>query len=491
MEQLKQLFASWAGEPCLQVFAIGASGASSRRYWRLRGTNHTCIGTLAADLRENEAFFAITRHLLARGLPVPELYAIAPDRKHYLQQDLGDQSLYGLLFEKKRQGGGFDSQILALYRQALTDLASIQQAGRDFDFSLAYPRPAFDRRSILWDLNYFKYNYLKLSGIDFDEERLEDDFQCLADFLLTADCSYFLYRDFQGRNIMVAPPVADLPARGLSSAPAAPRPLYYIDYQGGRQGAAQYDVASFLYSAKSDLPDSLRLELLHHYLDIRGLQGEARVRWTGHYYAYALLRILQTLGAYGYRGLFQRKAYFLESIPLAIGNLHGLMLHHPLPVSLPELGLVAMRLASSLQSAQDAATAADCLTIDVQSFSFKQGLPDDPSGNGGGHIFDCRALPNPGRYPEYKAYTGADSPVADFLQSQPAVEEFLSHARAIVAQSVDCYLERRFSHLSVAFGCTGGQHRSVYCAAQLAAWLRQAYPQCHVLLRHREQEKNT
>lgn len=477
MEQLKQLFAQWAGEPCAECLAIGAGG-SSRRYFRLSGKGKTAIGCIADDIRENEAFFAYSRHFHAKGMPVPELYAVADDRRHYLQQDLGDQTLYGLLFDKKRQGGGFDPEMLALYRQALADLAAIQQAGADLDFSVAYPRAAFDRRSILWDLNYFKYYFLKLNHVPFDEELLENDFDRLADRLLAADCNYFLYRDFQGRNIMVADK------------------LYYIDYQGGRRGAAQYDVASLLYSAKSDIPEVIRTELLNHYLDVRGLKGDARRQWLADFWFYLLVRILQTLGAYGYRGLYERKPYFIESIPLALANLRRLVESHPeLLADLPQLQqivssekLVVSSCGETPTPHSTLLTPNSTLTVTVQSFSFKQGLPDDPSGNGGGHIFDCRALPNPGRYPEYKTYTGKDRPVIEFLQREPAVDEFLANVKRIVAQSVDKYLERHFTNLMVSFGCTGGQHRSVYFAEQTAAWLRQTYPQVNVVLRHREQD---
>lgn len=473
MEQLKRLFAAWAGVPCAECLALGANG-SSRRYYRLVSAPPTighqppatisAIGCVADDLRENEAFFAYSRHFHARGIRVPELYAVADDRRHYLQQDLGDQTLYGLLREKKQQGGGFDAEMFALYKQALADLHNIQVAGRDLDFSLAYPRPAFDRRSILWDLNYFKYYFLKLQHIPFDEERLEDDFERFIDMLLSADCTYFLYRDFQGRNIMLADR------------------LYYIDYQGGRRGAAQYDVASLLYSAKSDLPQAIRNELLQHYV---GLHGDPH--FMDHFWHYVLVRILQTLGAYGYRGLYERKPYFIESIPLALNNLRLLLQDHPdLLSDLPELHRIAQQL-SSIQSIPSSQSPSDTLTVTVQSFSYKQGLPDDPSGNGGGHIFDCRALPNPGRYPEYKTYTGKDRPVIEFLQREPAVDLFLQNALAIVTQSVDKYLERRFANLSVAFGCTGGQHRSVYCAEQLAARLKEKYPAVNVVVKHREQ----
>lgn len=482
MERLKELFAAWASEPCAECLAIGASSGSSRRYYRLVGTAHQCVGTVADNIPENRAFFAYTRHLYAKGMPVPELYLVDSDERHYLQQDLGDQTLYGLLYEKKQKGGGFDAEMLALYRQALADLAAIQQAGADLDFSVAYPRAAFDRRSILWDLNYFKYHFLKLLDIPFDEEPLENDFNTLADYLLSADTRYFLYRDFNPRNIMLAD-----------------GKLFYIDYQGGRQGAAQYDVASLLYSAKSGLPDPIRRELLAHYLDVRGLKGDARRQWTDLYYAYVLIRILQTLGAYGYRGLFQRKPYFLQSIPLALNNLRTLINDHPLPIALSEIVRVVDESSSSVLKTNATAqvspvtsnpqtTEPPTLTVAVSSFSYKQGLPEDPSGNGGGHIFDCRALPNPGRYPEYKTYTGKDRPVIEFLQRQDAVSTFLDHAEAIVGQSVDKYLERHFTHLSVAFGCTGGQHRSVYCAEQLAARLRNRYPMVNVVVTHREQD---
>ena len=489
MQALTQLFAAWAGEPCAECLALGANG-SNRRYYRMRGATHQCIGTVAADVRENEAFFAYTRHFLAKGIPVPELYVVAPDRQHYLQQDLGDQTLYGLLTEKRRQGGGFDAEMLDLYRQALSDLAAIQLAGRDIDFSKAYPREAFDSRSIHWDLNYFKYYFLKLADIPFDEELLENDFDRLTTHLLEADCTYFLYRDFNPRNIMLGErlKVKGEMADTINTSHLSPLTshLYYIDYQGGRRGAAQYDVASLLYSAKSELPQPLRDELLRHYLDVRGIKGEERDCWCTHYRLYVLIRILQTLGAYGFRGLYERKDYFLQSIPLALTNLRSLLAAGGLPDDMPELLRVLNTMAQNVTSAPPQPD--DRLTVTVQSFSYKKGLPQDTSGNGGGHIFDCRALPNPGRYPEFKCYTGNDRPVIEFLSKEPAVDTFLTYVKGIVGQSVEKYTERRFTNLSVAFGCTGGQHRSVYCAAQLARWLRNTYPDLNVALRHREQQ---
>lgn len=476
-DRLVQLFAGWAGEPCAEVLALSGESASSRRYFRLRGATRCCVGTVATDLRENEAFFSFGSHLHSKGLPVPEIYAVDADRRHYLQEDLGDTSLYTILLDKRRAGRGFDADMHALYSRALADLDAIQKGGRDADFAVGFPRPAFDRRAILWDLNYFKYHFLKLADIPFDEDRLQDDFERFTDSLLEADCTYFMYRDFNPRNIMV-------------TEQAGEPQLRYIDFQGGRRGAAQYDVASLLYSAKSDLPEAIRTDLLKGYAALHG-----DPRFMERFWHYVLVRILQTLGAYGFRGLYQRKPYFVQSIPLGLGNLRRLAEDHR-EVLEPYAELTAVVEAmSALAPARWGATGSGpadetvgstTLTVTVQSFSYKRGLPEDPTGNGGGHIFDCRALPNPGRYEQYRAYTGKDRPVIEFLEREPAVDTFLDHARAIVGQSVDKYLERRFTHLSVAFGCTGGQHRSVYCAERMAQWLRAQYPQVTVDVVHRE-----
>ncbi len=465
MELLKQLFRDHYGVGCDVCVALNGGGGSSRRYFRLVADGRSAIGTINDNIRENQAFFAYTRHLRAKGIRVPELFAVAPDASHYLQQDLGDRTLYGMLFDKRRSGAGFDAGMVALYRRALTDLDAIQKAGADMDFAVAFPCADFGRRAMLWDLDYFKYSFLKTSHVPFDEQRLEDDFEALVDFLLQADCGYFMYRDFQGRNIMVD--------EGGE--------MYYIDYQGGRRGAAQYDVASLLYSAKSDLPEAVRQDLLRHYVALHGDR-----RFMEHFWGYVLIRIMQTLGAYGYRGLCERKPYFLESIPLAVANLRAVAESHPLPVHLPELERVWQRVAALTVPADPLPT--DRLTVEVCSFSYKKGLPDAHGGNGGGFVFDCRALPNPGRYDCYKPYTGKDRTVREFLDGETAVSAFLSNVENIVGQSVDKYLERHFTHLGVAFGCTGGQHRSVYCAERLAAWIGTRYPQVNVVLYHREQD---
>lgn len=481
---LRDLFRKWAGVDCKQYLPLGANG-SNRKYFRLSSGEKSCIAAVNDDIRENEAFLYYSRSLAERGIRVPELYAVSDDRRCYLQQDLGDTTLYSYLYAKRQRGEGFDEETLALYKKVLSDLALIQTRCRDLDFSYAYPRPDFDSQAIQWDLNYFKYFFLKLFYVPFDEQLLENDYHTLIDYLLAGDCSSFMYRDFQTRNIMVVG-----------------EELYYIDYQGARRGAPQYDAASLLYSSKAEIPEAIRQELLAHYVDcffsdqniVTSDQNQVTdhrsqvTAFTSRFYGYVLIRILQAMGAYGYRGLYERKDYFIASIPLAIANLRTILQRLPEELHIPHLRSVLEHIVNSKLAVAETHTTlpSDTLTVDILSFSFKKGLPNDTSGNGGGFIFDCRALPNPGRYPEYRNYTGKDPSVIEFLQKEPAVDQFLEHVQAIVAQSVEKYIERKFSHLQVAFGCTGGQHRSVYCAERLAAYLRNNYD-CNVVVTHREQ----
>lgn len=485
-ESLKDLFLLWCGLPCAEMLALGANG-SNRRYWRMSGGQYSCIGCCNEDVRENEAFFYYSCYFREQGIHVPELYRVGEGRQIYLQQDLGDVTLYAYLHDKRRLAGGFDSSVLALYRTVLSDLANIQISGRQIEFSRAYPREAFDRQSMQWDLNYFKYYFLKLAHVPFDEQLLEQDFQSLMDFLLAADCDFFMYRDFQSRNIML------LPSEGQMTP-------YYIDYQGGRRGAAQYDVASLLYSAKSDIPEPIRQDLVKHYVScLKAIDPKAAAQFDQYFYGYVLIRILQAMGAYGYRGYYEHKDYFLQSIPLAMRNLRLVIENHPLPIELPYLMNVLARLVQTPQerflpaspmvepvSARVTGNHDSSLTVTISSFSFKEGLPTDPSGNGGGYVFDCRALPNPGRYPEYRAYTGMDMPVIEFLQKEASVSEFVRNVATVVGPSIRKYMERNFTSLMVSFGCTGGQHRSVYCAERLAEWVVENFD-CHVVLQHREQ----
>jgi hypothetical protein len=335
---------------------------------------------------------------------------------------------------------------------------------------VCYPRASFDRQSIAWDLNYFKYYFLRLAGIPFNEQALEDDFERLTNFLLSADCNYFLYRDFQSRNIMLR-----------EGQP------FFLDYQGGRKGALQYDIASLLYDAKADLPPALRQQLLDLYLEeLSTVVTLDRATFLHHYYAYVYVRILQALGAYGFRGFYERKAHFLQSVPYALKNLRWLLHNVKLPVALPTL-LEAFNSMLASEKLQRIASEADALKVRVFSFSFHRGLPKDESGNGGGFVFDGRSLPNPGREERFKALTGRDMPVIEYLNQQESVHQFLASVMSLVDASISEYQRRGFKNLMVSFGCTGGQHRSVYLAEQLAKRLR-GRNGVEVIVRHRELE---
>lgn len=465
---METLFEQWSGESCIKVSSISANG-SNRQYYRLEGETHRCIAAVNGDVRENEAFLYYAKEMKERGIRVPEIYAVNADRTIYLQEDLGDTTLYSFLTQKKKSGEDINDELIALYKRVLNDLVLMQTRCRDLDFAYAYPRSDFDRQSIQWDLNYFKYYFLKLAYIPFDEQLLENDFSRFINYLLEEDCSYFLYRDFQARNIMIAPDGE----------------LYYIDFQGGRRGAAQYDVAALLYSAKSEIPDEIRGLLLDYYIDrLSEVVPIDKDAFRSKFYGYVLVRMMQAMGAYGYRGYFEKKDYFVRSIPLAVANLRNVLKKHQFPIDIPELNKVWNAIAQH----EDFMPREDKLTVRVFSFSYKKGIPPDKSGNGGGFVFDCRALPNPGRYEQYKMLNGKDKPVIDYLEEKPEVERYIDHVKALVCPAVENYIERGFNHLMVNFGCTGGQHRSVYCAERMAAYIRQNYD-CRVVLRHIEQDK--
>ena len=441
--------------------------ASGRQLLRIRGAAGTAIGVHGPDPLENRAFLSFSRSFRAAGLPVPEIYGEDEAAGVYLEEDLGDATLFEVL-SAGRQGTAPDAETIAVYREALRLLPRFQiEAGRTLDYSLCYPRASFDRQSMHWDLNYFKYYFLRLAGIPFGEQTLEDDFVRFAELLLAAPHEHFLYRDFQSRNIMVR-----------DGKP------WFIDYQGGRRGALQYDVASILFDAKADLPFDLRDALLADYLEAAAqITPLDRDAFLALYPLFAYVRIFQALGAYGLRGYYERRARFLQSIPYAIRNLERLSIESPLPAELPALGEVVRRLVGS-SALRQIGSASLGLTVRVASFAYRDGLPDDLSGHGGGWVFDCRFLPNPGRESRFAPLTGRDTAVAAFLDAQPAVQTFLDRVGALVDAAVDNYRGRNFTDLSVAFGCTGGQHRSVYCAERLAEHLRAR--DVAVALRHRE-----
>ena len=483
MDVLQQLFEQHFHAPVVRTQPLqGELGGSGRRIIRLFGENARAVGILYNVREENVAFLEFSRHFRRHGLPVPEIYADDLAHDAYLEQDLGDTTLFEFLSENRR-GDSIAVPVVDAYRQALAILPRFQvQAGRDLNYKVCYPRSSFDRQSIAWDLNYFKYYFLRLAGIPFNEQALEQDFTRLTKFLLSAPHDYFLYRDFQSRNIML-----------VDGAP------YFVDYQGGRKGALQYDVASLLYDAKADLPPSLRQQLLDHYLDsLAGHLPLDRDAFMQHYYAYVYVRIMQALGAYGFRGFYERKPHFLQSVPYALKNIRWLLHNIELPIALPTLtdAFRAMLASEKLQhisseNEDPAPHSAESspLTVRVFSFSFHRGgVPKDDSGNGGGFVFDGRSLPNPGREDRFKALTGKDAPVADYLTRQESVHQYFAHVTSLVDNSVREYKRRGFSNLMVSFGCTGGQHRSVYLAEQLAKHLRSKNG-VQVLVRHTELEK--
>ncbi len=448
---LSHLYKQWSGEEVLSQVQLPVSG-SDRRYFRITGQGSQAIGAWNGDVAENQAFLKFSEHFIRLGLPVPEVYLSDDSGKAYLQTDLGDTHLFGLLTAE-----GLSEHVKGLYRQVVGWLPRFQMAGQDgFDYSVCYPRAAFDRQSMYWDLNYFKYYFARLSGETFNEQALEDDFDRLTTFLLQAGQNGFLYRDFQSRNVMI---VENRP--------------FFIDFQGGRQGPMQYDLASLLFDAKANLPNTFREELLQLYLGKAGIvPGFDKQSFQRYYYGFVLIRILQALGAYGFRGFYQKKEHFLQSIPYALDNIdYVLSQHHP-EIEFPELEKL---LRTFVKSEHLRAYARPELKVRVSSFSYREGIPADNSGNGGGFVFDCRALNNPGRLVEYKSLTGKDEAVKQFLAALPETATFLSGVYTLVDQAVENYMKRGFENLMVNFGCTGGQHRSVYCANELAMHLNQKY----------------
>jgi aminoglycoside/choline kinase family phosphotransferase len=477
MDILSELFERRFHGPVARVQPLqGQLGGSGRKIIRLvgealAGETRSAIGILYDVREENVAFLEFSRHFRKHGLPVPEIYGEALDQGAYLEEDLGDTSLFEFL-SKRRAGESIAPEVVEAYRRVIATLPRFQiEAGRDLNYKVCYPRGSFDRQSISWDLNYFKYYFLRLAGIPFSEQALEDDFNRLTKFLLSASRDYFLYRDFQSRNIMLR-----------DGKP------YFLDYQGGRKGALQYDVASLLYDAKADLPPELRQQLLDHYLDVlAGVTDIKRDVFMQHYYAYVYIRIMQALGAYGFRGFYERKAHFLQSVPYALKNLRWLLHNVTLPIALPTL-LEAFHSMLASEKLQGLASQADQLVVRILSFSFHRGLPKDDSGNGGGFVFDGRSLPNPGREERFKVLTGKDAPVIDYLNQQESVHQYMASVMSLVDASVSNYQQRGFKHLMICFGCTGGQHRSVYLAEQLAKHLR-TRPGVEVVVQHRELER--
>lgn len=465
--------------PCFtnasMIQAIAQQG-SNRKYLRvIDEQGKTSVQVHGTNKDENRAFIYLSHHFSSKGLPVPKVLSVSADELTYTQEDLGDLLLFDAIAHG-RQTGCFVPEEKQLLVQTIKALAHIQIRGaEDLDWSICFPVPSMDERAIRWDLNYWKYCFVKGTGVEFSEPLLEDEFDRLTRTILAQPSNAFLYRDCQSRNVMIR-----------DGQP------YFIDFQGGRRGPTQYDIASFLWQAKANIPASLRNELIEFYLDeLQSLVPDLdRAAWKRALPHFVLLRTLQVLGAYGYRGFFERKQHFLDSIPNALRNLREVL--ECLENEYPYLCQLANALSAELTPPSDTKSAeiqTNNLTVTVYSFSFKKGLPADESGNGGGYIFDCRSTHNPGKYEPYKQLTGLDKEVIDFLEKDGEILTFLNSVDALVDHHVERFIERGFTHLQICFGCTGGQHRSVYCAERTAQRLHQQYG-VRVQLIHREQAIN-
>ena len=461
------------------------SAGSNRQYIRVFSENgQSIIHVEGTNKDENHAFITLARHFASKGLPVPHILSVAGDEMSYEVTDLGDISLFDAI-KNGRETGTFDTTEKELLKKTIRALAHIQIEGaQDLDWSVCFPVPTMDIRSIFWDLNYFKYCFLKGTKIEFSEPKLEAEFERLADRLIGSRASAsvhtqtFLYRDFQSRNVMI-----------VNGEP------YFIDFQGGRRGPVYYDLASFLWQAKAGLPDDLREELLQCYQEELGKISDIRFdRDTLNYFV--LFRLLQVLGAYGYRGYFERKEHFLASIPAALKNLKQVLdskfrNEFPYLLALSETLIASLLDSRGTDSIESSSTSLPLysstpLLLTIYSFSYKRGIPEDETGNGGGYVFDCRSTHNPGKYKEFSEMTGLDTPVIEFLEKDGEITTFLQSVWALTDHHIMRFIEREFTHLQIAFGCTGGQHRSVYCAERTAEHIRQLFPNVTIHLIHRE-----
>ncbi len=479
VESITALYKKWKGVDAISVDLLPQSG-SERRYFRLNGTDGPVIGTYGANVKENETFFYFTRHFSQKDLSVPQILTISDDQQFYLQEDFGDISLLGRL-----EAEGFTENIYALFQQSLNALALLQVKGdKELNYANCLTNAEFGKQAIMADLLYFKYYFLDALRKPYDKQKLIDDFEALSNYLTHTEYKYFMFRDFQSRNIMVTPPIEG----------GKEETVHFIDYQGGMKGAPQYDVASMLWQARANLPDEWKEKLLEDYINsFENIIGQSIDRniFRSQYNGYVLIRLLQVLGAYGFRGLFERKAQFLTSIPMALRNLKEFFYNQSVGISLPEFRKVLDICVADEVIKQFTPTQANeqtPLVVKIHSFSFRKQIPQDDSGNGGGFIFDCRGILNPGRVDSMKTQTGRDKDVKDFLEQQTKMPEFLNSVFDIVDTTVEEYIKRDFESLMISFGCTGGQHRSVYAADAMVRHLKNKF-KVKVELKHIVQEE--
>ncbi len=442
-----------------RIEKIPQSG-SDRVYYRIYAGDKTYIATYNINAKETQTFIYFSKHFKQAGLPVPEIYGVNDADTLYIQEDLGTDSLLN-----KLEALGHGDAAYQLFQQSLVQLARMQVLGNaGLNYEQCLTAKEFGKQAIMSDLLYFKYYFLDTLQLPYDKQAMLDDFEALSTYLTHTQHKYFMYRDFQSRNIIVQN-----------------NAVYFIDYQGGMKGALQYDVASLLWQAKAELSEEWKNSLLDYYMDQVDILLPApldRITFVSQYNGYVLIRLLQVLGAYGFRGLFERKAHFLSSIPLALQNLKFFIDHKRIGIVTPEFDRVLKWVVADEIREKFVAPQANedtPLVIEVNSFSYKRGIPVDDSENGGGFIFDMRGILNPGRFDDYKKLTGQDKPVQDFLDQRTKMGKYLNSVWDLVDITVEDYLKRGFSNLMINFGCTGGQHRSVFAAEQTARHLRNKY----------------
>ena len=471
IEAIGRLFMLIGSPKADRIEKLPQSG-SDRIYFRIYSGNETCIATYNLNKKETQTFIYFSRHFVNAGLPVPHILAVNQEDTIYIQEDLGTESLLNKLEEH-----GHGDYAYGLFQKSLTELARVQILGdKGLNYNWCLTAKEFGKQAIMSDLLYFKYYFLDTLQLPYDKQAMLDDFDALSTYLTRTENKYFMFRDFQSRNIIVKEDKVN-----------------FIDYQGGMKGALQYDVASLLWQAKAELSEEWKNSLLEYYMDrIDGLLQKPvdRITFVSQYNGYVLIRLLQVMGAYGFRGLFERKAHFLASIPLALKNLRFFIDNKRVGIVTPEFDRV-LRLVvedSMIKRFEPTQANADTpLVIEVNSFSYKKGIPSDPSENGGGFVFDMRGILNPGRFDEYKTLTGRDKPVQDFLEQRTKMNEYLNSVWDLIDITVENYLQRGFQHLMINFGCTGGQHRSVFAAEQTTRHLRNKY-KTKVVLEHTNKE---
>jgi aminoglycoside/choline kinase family phosphotransferase len=472
-DRIKDLFAAFSTDTITSIDKLPQAG-SERHYYRIHTTNKNFIVTHGANIKENESFIYFSGHFGKSKLATPKIFCINTEKDIYIQEDFGDVSLLN-----KLEDNGYTATVYDLYKTSLHQLALLQVKGHnDLDYKKCLTNSSFGKQAIMADLLYFKYYFLDALRKPYDKQKLIDDFEALSNYLSHTEYKFFMFRDFQSRNIMVK----------------EDNTVGFIDYQGGMKGAPQYDVASLLWQAKANLPDEWKQKLLEDYINsFETIVAETVDRdvFRSQYNGYVLIRLLQVLGAYGFRGLFERKAHFLTSIPLALQNLKWFINNQSVGIAVPEFKKM-LELCTSDEVVQEftpiQATAETPLIVTINSFSFiKTGYPADETKNGGGFVFDMRGILNPGRFDDYKHLSGLDKPVKDFLEQQTKMPDFLNSVYSIIDISVEDYIKRGFDHLTINFGCTGGQHRSVYAAEAIARHLRNKF-KVKIILQHTNKE---